>query len=124
VKARNFVRVRTPWFSQNCTAIFIATSTATDPNREEDASEIAWHARREPPSQREPLLVSEPAEHDVRHQRELALGRLPNVGMVIAVAGRPPRRDPSISSRPSDSTMREPCVRTTGSGGRAVFICA
>ena len=38
--------------------------------------------------------MSEPAEHDVRHQRELALGRLPNVGMVIAVAGRPPRRDP------------------------------
>ena len=37
---------------------------------------------------------SEPAEHDVRHQRELALDRLPDVGMVIAVAGRPPRRDP------------------------------
>ena len=95
MKARNFFRVRTPWFSQNCTAIFMATSTATEPEfREEHASEVAWHARREPPSQRERLLVSEPAEHDVRHQRELALDRLPNVGMVIAVAGRPPRRDP------------------------------
>ena len=94
VKARNFFRVRTPWFSQNCTAIFIATSTATEPEfGEEDAVEVARHARREPAGQRERLLVGEPAEHDVRHQRELALDRLPDVGMVIAVAGRPPRCD-------------------------------
>src|SRR5262245_11989640 len=31
---------------------------------------------------------------------------------------------PSISSRPSASTMRQPSVRATGSGGLAVFICA
>jgi hypothetical protein len=31
---------------------------------------------------------------------------------------------PSISSRPSASTIRQPSVRTTGSGGSMVFICA
>ena len=36
LKARNFFRVRTPWFSQNCTAIFIATSTATEPESEKN----------------------------------------------------------------------------------------
>ena len=30
-KARKRRRVRTPWFSQYCAAIFMATSTATEP---------------------------------------------------------------------------------------------
>ena len=61
---------------------------------EEHAAQITRHARRQPPSQCERLLVDEPPQHDVRHQRELALDGLPDVGMVIAVAGRPPGCDP------------------------------
>ena len=61
---------------------------------EEYAGQIARHAGCEPSGQRERLLVGEPAEHDVRHQRKLSLDRFPDVGMVIAVAGRPPGCDP------------------------------
>ncbi len=42
---------------------------------EEHAVEIARQQRRQPARQRERLLVHEPAEHHVRHQRELALHR-------------------------------------------------
>ena len=90
-KATNVLRARTPWFSQNCTAIFMATSTATEPEfGEEHAVEIAGQQRRQPAGERERLLMGKPAEHDVRHQRELTLDRRADMGMVIAVAGRPP----------------------------------
>ena len=36
VKATNFLRERRPRFSQNCTAIFMATSTATEPDSEKN----------------------------------------------------------------------------------------
>jgi len=61
--------------------------------REEDAGQIGREASRKPTSKRERLLVSEPAEHDVRHQRELVLDCIADIGMVITVTGGPPRRD-------------------------------
>ena len=60
---------------------------------EEHAIEIARHQRRKAAGERERLLVGKPAEHHMRHQRELALDRLADVGMVVAVAGGPPRCD-------------------------------
>jgi hypothetical protein len=59
----------------------------------EDMVEIARHARGEPAREREPLLVGEPAEHHMGHERELAFDRGADMGVVIAVAGRPPRCD-------------------------------
>src|SRR5262249_35327171 len=61
--------------------------------REEDTIETAGKARRQPAGERQRRLMNEPAEHDVRHQRELALDCGADVGMVIAVAGGPPRGD-------------------------------
>src|SRR5262249_56941712 len=61
--------------------------------RKEHAIAIAGDERCKPPRQRERLLVHQPAEHHMRHERELALDRLANVRMVVAVAGGPPRRD-------------------------------
>ena len=49
---------------------------------------------RKPTSKRKRLLVSEPAEHDMRHQRELTLDCLADIGVVVAVAGGPPRGNP------------------------------
>ena len=43
---------------------------------EEHAVEIARQQRREPPRQRQRLLVHQPAEHHMRHRRELPLDRL------------------------------------------------
>ena len=85
---------RSPRLSQYCTAIFIATSTATEPELgEEHPVEIAGQQRGEPPRQRQRLLVHEPAEHHMRHVCKLPLDRRPDVRMVVAVAGRPPGRD-------------------------------
>ena len=60
---------------------------------EEHAVEIARQQRRQPPRQRQRLLVHQPAEHHMRHRGELALDRLPDVRMVVAVAGGPPGGD-------------------------------
>ena len=59
----------------------------------EHAVEIAGQQRRQPPRQRQRLLVHQPAEHHMRHRRELALDRRADVRMIIAVAGGPPRGD-------------------------------
>ena len=73
------MRLRTPRLIQYCTAIFSATSTATEPESEKNTRvEIARQQRREPPRQRQRLLVRQPAEHHVRH--------LPRAG------ARPPAR--------------------------------
>ncbi len=61
--------------------------------RKEHAIEVARQQRREPPRQGQGLLVDQAAEHHMRHLGELPLHRLPDVRMVVAVAGGPPRRD-------------------------------
>jgi len=64
------------------------------------------------------------AEHDMRHDGELALDGGAQMGVVVAVTGRPPGGytiDELAFIRKQQ--MRLPCVRTTGSGARAVFIC-
>ena len=69
------MRPRTPLLSQYCTAIFIATSTATDPESEKNTRSSAGQQRSEPPRQRQRALVGEAAEHHVGHDVELALHR-------------------------------------------------
>ncbi len=61
--------------------------------REEHPIEIAGHQGREPSRQRQRRLVRQPAEHHMRHRCELPFDRLPDVGMVVAMTGRPPRGD-------------------------------
>jgi hypothetical protein len=56
----------------------------------EHAIEIARQHRRQPPRQRQRLLVDEPAEHHMRHRPQLPRDGVPDVRMVVAVAGRPP----------------------------------
>ena len=51
------------------------------------------HQRAEAPRQRQRALMDEAAEHHVGHDVELALHRGGDLGMIIAVAGGPPRRD-------------------------------
>ena len=83
-----------PRLSQYWIAIFMATSTETEPESVKNTrsrspgSRSASRAR-----QRQRLLVHEPAEHHMRHDLELALHRLADMRMIVAVAGRPPRRD-------------------------------
>jgi hypothetical protein len=60
---------------------------------EEDASEITRHQRREPVGERERLLMGKSAKHDMRHDGELTLDGGAQMGVVVAVTGRPPRRD-------------------------------
>ena len=94
VKARKRRRVRTPRFSQYCAAIFIATSTATEPLSAKNtwfrlpgssaASRAAKLFRR---------LVGEAAEHHMRHARELRLDGVRDMRVVVAVARGPPGRD-------------------------------
>jgi hypothetical protein len=55
--------------------------------------EVARQQVRQPLRQRVGRLVGEPAEHDVRQDVELAAHGVADVGMVVAVAGRPPRGD-------------------------------
>ncbi len=62
--------------------------------RKEHTDQIARRERRKPARERERLFVGKPAEHHMRHQRELALDRFPDIGVVVAVTGGPPRRDP------------------------------
>ena len=59
----------------------------------EHAIEIARQQRRQPPRQRQGLLVHQPAEHHVRHRRELAFHGRADMWMVVAVAGGPPAGD-------------------------------
>jgi hypothetical protein len=58
---------------------------------EEHLVEIAGQQRGQPARQRERRLVGQPAEHDMRHQHKLPLDRGADVGVVVAVAGGPPR---------------------------------
>ena len=102
----------------------MATSTATEPESVEDPVQTRPQQRRQPPRQRQRRLVGQAAEHHVRHDVELGAHGLGDVGMVVTVAGGPPGRHPSIRLRPSASSSRLPWLRTTGSGGVAVFIWA
>ena len=94
------MRPRTPRLSQYCTAIFMRD---LDRDRaglgKEHAVEIARQQRRQPPRQRQRLLVRQPAEHHMRHGRELALDRRADMRMVVAVAGGPPARRCRRSAR-------------------------
>ena len=60
--------------------------------REEHPLEVARHQRGEPLRQHIGLLMREPAQHHMRHHRELPLDRGTDVRVVVAMAGRPPRR--------------------------------
>jgi hypothetical protein len=51
------------------------------------------HQPRKPPGERKRALMDQPAEHDMRHDFELAPHRRRDVGMIVAVACGPPRRD-------------------------------
>src|SRR5262249_32511542 len=78
--------------------------------RKEHTGQITWQECRKPARERERLFVGEAAEHDMRHERELALDRLPDIGVIIAVTGGPARRNPvdevtSIRERDA-TTMR------------------
>ena len=61
--------------------------------REEHVREIAGQNACEPRRQRIGRRMREPAEHHVRHARELRGDGGADVRMVVAVAGGPPRRD-------------------------------
>ena len=89
------MRFRLPRLSQYCTAIFSATSTATEPESLKNTRSRSPGASSadQPLRQRQRRLVHQAAEHDVRHRRELALDRCADVRMVVAVAGGPPRGD-------------------------------
>jgi hypothetical protein len=102
----------------------MATSTATDPESARKHPIEPRHPRSETPRQRQRTFMHDPAEHHMGHDVELALQRLRDMGVIIAVAGGPPRRDavdqfPAVGER-----MRLPRVALTGSGAPAVFICA
>ena len=77
----------------------------------------------EPPRQIERRLMNQPAEHDMRHLGELILDRRANMGVIIAVAGGPPARDPIDELAVIGEVIRLPCVHATGSGSAAVCIC-
>ena len=55
--------------------------------REEDASQTRWDDRRQPLGQHQRRLMSQTAEHDMRHGGELPLDRLADMRMVVPVAG-------------------------------------
>ena len=83
-----------PRLSQYCIAIFMATSTATEPESEKNTRlRSAGQQSGKPLRKPQCLLVDESAEHHMRHRRELRFDRLPDMRMVVSVAGRPPARD-------------------------------
>ena len=60
---------------------------------EEDVVEIRAQQTRQPPREPYRRLVHHAAEHHVRHRAQLHLHRCDDMGVVVAVARRPPRRD-------------------------------
>ncbi len=90
---------------------------------EEHAGEIARQQAGKPARERKGFLVHQPAEHHVRHGGELALDGCANMRMIVAVAGGPPRRNAVDQHAPVGEKIRLPSVRTTASGGMAVFVC-
>jgi hypothetical protein len=58
--------------------------------REKHPLEVSGQQCRQPPRQRQHRLVHQPAKHHMRHHGKLPLHGLADVGMVVAMAGRPP----------------------------------
>ena len=83
-----------PRLIQYCVAIFMATSTATEPESEKYTRVRSPGSKlRKTPCQHKCLLVNEATKHDVRHRRELRFHGLSDVRVIVAVAGRPPAGD-------------------------------
>ena len=87
---------------------------------EKHVLEISGQQRRESRCQDRGRRVHEPAEHHVRHSRELRGDGGANVRVVVAVAGGPPGRVPSMSLRPSsDTAARRRCARRAAAPARS-----
>ena len=75
------MRPRSPRLSQNCTAIFIATSTATEPLSQKNTRLRGCRQKPcEPARQRQRRFMREAAEHHMRHGGELARHGLARYG--------------------------------------------
>ena len=104
---------------QNCSAILIATSTATEPESQRNTRSAA---RREPT---QPLASAtagscvSPPNITCGSPLELAAHGRVQARVVVAVDRRPPRRHAVHSSRPSSSSIRTPDAERTGKSGSA-----
>ena len=102
-------RPRARWY---CSAILIATSTATEPESAKNTrSRPAGASSREPLGQPDRRLVREAAEHHVRHPPELlAHGRVER-RVAVAVDRAPPRGHPVDQLAPVGQPQAHPLGR-------------